>query len=128
MEINKVVVQFNDGTLLKGRTSDFFPNKTTFHLELPNSEIKNIILEKLKAIFFVKDLTGNKDHPDDYKDVIPGGGRKIQVKFSDGELLIGYSQGYSPTRIGFFVTPADIGNNNERIFVINSSTEEVTFL
>ena len=30
--INKVVVHFLSGTVMKGTTGDFFPNKTQFHL------------------------------------------------------------------------------------------------
>ena len=51
-----------------------------------------------------------------------------QVEFTDGEVLIGYTQGYSPTRNGFFVVPADIKNNNDRIYVIASATEKISFL
>jgi len=128
MVINKVVASFKDGTVMKGHTSDFFPNRKGFHLELPGGERVTIDTEKLKAIFFVKDFTGDQNRKDVYHDAISGGGRKIQVKFKDGELVIGYSQGYSPDRLGFFIIPADTKNNNERIFVVNSATEEVVFL
>jgi len=128
MEPNKVVARCKDGTVLKGTTIDFSPNKKDFHLELLKGEIINIDVEKLKALFFVKDFIGDKNRNDIYNDVVPGGGRKIQVKFKDGELLTGYAQSYSPSRLGFFVIPADIQGNNERIFIINSATEEVAFL
>ena len=128
MAINKVVASFKDGTVMKGHTSDFFPNRKGFHPELPGGERVTIDTEKLKAIFFVKDFTGDQNRKDVYHDAISGGGRKIQVKFKDGELVIGYSQGYSPDRLGFFIIPANIQNNNERIFVVNSATEEVVFL
>ena len=128
MAINKVVASFKDGTVMKGHTSDFFPNRKGFHLELPGGERVTIDTEKLKAIFFVKDFTGDQNRKDVYHDAISGGDRKIQVKFKDGELVIGYSQGYSPDRLGFFIIPANIQNNNERIFVVNSATEEVVFL
>ena len=128
MAINKVVAGLKDGTVMKGNTSDFFPNRKDFSLELQSGERVKIDTGQLKALFFVKDFTGNKNRKDNYNDVIPGGGRKIQVKFKDGELVIGYSQGYSPDRLGFFVIPADKDSNNERIFVVNSATKEVTFL
>ncbi|MEJ2658660.1 MAG: hypothetical protein P8012_15980 [Desulfobacterales bacterium] len=32
MQTNKVIVRFKDGTLVKGNTSDFFPNKVRFHI------------------------------------------------------------------------------------------------
>jgi len=87
-----------------------------------------IQMEELKAAFFVKDFKGNKDHKDMYNDVITGSGKKVKVEFSDGEVITGYTQGYSPERHGFFVTPADVQSNNERIFVIISATRNITFL
>jgi hypothetical protein len=67
---NKVVVKFKDDSMLKGKTSDFFPNKTQFHLEQLNGEIMEISIEDLKAVFFVKDFDGNKTHQDNYTDKI----------------------------------------------------------
>ncbi len=125
---NKVVIKFKDNTLAKGKTSDFFPNKTQFHLEDTNGEILDINIEDLKAVFFVKDFDGNKDHKDDYSDEIAAGGRKIKVSFSDGETIVGYTLGYSPDRQGFYLTPADLQGNNERIFVVKSATENIEFL
>ena len=128
MEPNKVVAKFKDNTLAKGKTSDFFPNKTQFHLENLNGEIVGISIEDLKAVFFVKDFEGNKNHDKNYNDEIAGGGRKIRVRFFDGETVVGYTLGYSPDRQGFYMTPADLKGNNERIFVVKSATEKVEFL
>ncbi|UCF86918.1 MAG: hypothetical protein JSV71_05415 [Nitrospiraceae bacterium] len=127
MIINKVVLQFKDKTIKKGSTGDFLPNKKNFHLELPKGEIVEITMEDLKAVFFVKDHLGDSEYKEQYTENIPGGGRKIKVQFSDGEILIGYSQGYAPNRPGFFLTPADTKGNNERIFVLKSATESVEF-
>ena len=128
MEINKVVARFKNGTTKKGTTNDFFPNKSLFRLKLLNEEVEEIKVEELKAIYFVKDFQGNKNYKATYNDVVVGGGRKVQVMFMDGEMLVGYTQGYSPNRSGFFVVPADLKNNNDRIYVIASATEKVSFL
>ncbi len=128
MAPNKVVVKFKDNTLAKGKTSDLFPNKTQFHLEDNNGDIKAINIEYLKAIFFVKDFEGNKDRKDDYSDKIAAGGRKIKVSFSDGETVVGYTLGYSPDRQGFYMTPADLKSNNVRIFVVTSASEKIEFI
>jgi hypothetical protein len=128
MSKNLVVARFKDGSLLKGQTSDFFPNKAVFHLELTDGKIMEINAEQLKSLFFVKDLTGNKDRVDTYDETIPGGGKKIEILFTDGEKLVGYSQGYSPARQGFFILPANRNGNNERIYIVRSATEKVTFL
>jgi len=128
METNKVVVRFKDGSIMKGKTRDFFPNKASFHLETLNGETKTIDVEQLKAFFWVKDFEGNKNYDEDYNDEIAGTGRKIIVKFSDGESIIGYTLGYSPDRKGFFMTPADSKSNNQRIFVVKSASEKIEFI
>ena len=127
MQPNKVVVRFKDGAIMKGNTSDFFPNKARFHLNPLKGEIKDINVEDLKAVFFVKDFKGNQAHHKKYHDTVPGSGRKIKVEFSDGESIIGFALGYSPDRQGFFMTPADLKGNNERIFVVNSATKNIKF-
>jgi hypothetical protein len=128
MQPNKVVVNFKNETMKKGTTSDFLPNKAQFHLEDINGEIVEVSIEDIKALFFVKDFNGNKNHQDNYEDNVAGGGRKVKVKFLDGEIVIGFTIGYSPDRQGFFLTPADLKGNNERIFVVKSATEKIEFL
>jgi hypothetical protein len=122
---NKVVVRFKDKSILKGKTSNFFPNKASFHLELVNGDQTEIHIEELKALFFVKSYEGDKQHEKNYSDRVAGGGRKIKVKFSDGETIVGYTTGYSPDRAGFYMVPADLKGNNDRIFVVVSATESI---
>lgn len=128
MKPNKVVVRYKDGTIMKGNTSDFFPNKVRFHLSPIKGNIKEIDVEDLKAVFFVKDFKGNLDHHKKYNDELHGAGRKIKVDFSDGESIIGYALGYSPDRQGFFMTPADLAGNNDRIFVVKSATKSIEII
>ena len=144
MKINKVIVRYKNGEVMKGSTGDFIPNKDVFHLKLLNGEplyvnieelkvvhfVKDleISIEELKAVFIVKSFEGNKDRKDKYTDDMPGGGRKVQVEFSDGEVLIGYTQDCTTTRHGFFVVPADLQNNNDRIYVITSAIKNLTVL
>ena len=52
-------------------------------------------------------------------------GKKIAIRFQDGEILCGYTLSYAPDREGFFIFPADSGSNNTRIFVVTASTAEV---
>ena len=125
---NKVVLKFKDDKLLKGHTKNFFANKITFHLSSEDGQITEVNREDLKAIFFVKDYSVNKDHKDSYDDNIHGAGRKIQVKFKDNEVITGFCQGYSSDRPGFFIVPADKDGNNERIFIVTSATSTVKFL
>ena len=127
MQPNKVIARFKDGMIMKGNTSDFFPNKLRFHLNRMDGKTEVIDIETLKAVFFVKDFEGNKAYQKKYEDTIYGAGRKIEVEFTDGESITGYALGYSPDRHGFFLTPADLNSNNERIFVLKSATTNITF-
>lgn len=128
MEQNNVVVRLKNNSVLKGKTSDFFPNKTNFHLQKLNGDVVGIDVEQLKAVFFVKDINGDENRPDIYDDNLKASGKKIKCTFSDGEAITGFTLGYSPDRHGFYMTPADVNGNNERIFVVKSATQNVEFL
>jgi hypothetical protein len=128
MHENRVVIHRKDGTLQKGMTRDFFPNKEEFHLELEEGGVSVVKLEELKAVFFVRNLAGRPEHHETYGDEIPGGGRKVEVTFEDGEVIVGFTSGYSPDRRGWFVLPADKESNNLRIFVLNSAVQMVRML
>jgi hypothetical protein len=128
MQRNRVVVHYKDRRVAKGVCNNFFPNKLFFNLESPTGESTRVDIEDLKAVFFTKDFIGDKDRNDDYSDEIRGAGRRMWVEFNDGEVIIGYTLGYSPERQGFFITPADVNGNNERIFVVSSATSKVEFL
>lgn len=128
MPVNQIVVKYKGGEIKKGSTNDFLPNKNNFHLNSREGGIEEINLDDTKAIFFVKDLDGNGDYNYTYEDVIPGGGKKMNVDFDDGERITGYALGYSPERKGFFITPADLSGNNQRIYVVASSVIKVELL
>ena len=124
----QVVVHFTDGRILKGHATDFFPNKEIFHLnETGSGKTSEIKISELKGVFFVKTFSGNPAHHERKDLERPGMGKRIQVKFKDGEMLIGYTSGYSPDRAGFFVFPADPESNNEKVFVVMAATESVSF-
>ena len=83
----------------------------------------------LKAVLFVKShegdarrtkLRGFVEAPAEVAQ-----GRKIAVRFKDGELICGYTLSYTPDRDGFFLLPADADGNNIRIYVVTASAAEV---
>ncbi len=129
--ISKVVVKKKDGTLIKGTTGDFLPNKHIFHVHSRRQDKYNIyevIVNELKAIFFVKELEGNKSKHDIPKKTIEPQhtiGRHIKVFFYDGEIIEGLSHSLHLNNLGFFMTPIDPTSNNERIFVVLSSVETI---
>lgn len=129
-ELTRVVAHFSDGKLLKGTTQDFFPNRASFHLQpADGGPAVEVRCRQLKALFFVKDYAGNRARRDLRGFIAAPGetnhGKKIAVRFKDGELLCGYSLSYMPDREGFFMFPADSGSNNLRVYVVTASTVEV---
>ena len=61
-----VVAHFTDGRLVKGYSEDFFPHKTTVHIAKDGSDgVQEIEIAGLKALFFVKSLTGDREYVDD---------------------------------------------------------------
>jgi len=126
---NRVVVQTTNGELIKGLTNDFSAHKDFFHLkEEASGETLEIDIFDLKAVYFVKTYEGNPNHDENTESERTGFGKKIKVLFKDGEELIGYTQGFSPSRPGFFVFPMDVDSNNDRVFVVSSSTDEIDFI
>lgn len=126
---NQVVAHYSDGRILKGWAVDFFPNKTSFHLEREGSgDNLEVQVGELKGVFFVKTFEGNPGAKTQTDGERAGMGKKIQVDFSDGESLIGYTSGYTPARPGFFVFPIDPEDNNEKIYVVTAATKNVQFV
>jgi small nuclear ribonucleoprotein (snRNP)-like protein len=133
---HKVVLKYKNGKKIKGWVDNFNPNRDIFFLhplkEYSDSEKLDIRVSDLKAIFFVKDFIGNSDYKkvrtfENYNLNIPTQ-RRVIAHFQDGEKLYGTSYSYNPTKIGFFIYPVDRGDNNLRIFAINTAIEEVEFL
>ena len=125
----KVVVRYLDGKVLKGTTQDFFPNRASFHL-LPadGGAAIEVRIKQLKAVFFVKHFVGKPERRDVQGFIAGPGetsqGKKVAVRFKDGELLCGYSLSYLPEREGFFLFPADAESNNLRAYVIAAACAE----
>jgi len=119
--------------MVKGLSQDFFPNKDRFHVypaDKPSGEAVEIMVKELKAIFFVRDFVGNYQY-DERKEYMQGdkpSGRKIEVTFADGEVLVGTTLGYDPKRPGFFLFPADPQSNNIRVFAVTTAVKKVRYL
>ena len=132
----KIVVKFKDGTIIKGYTTDFNPDKDVFNIYLVDKDLETATEEKvkvevssLKAVFFVKTFIGNKEYQKvrTFKDSPEGPPyqRKIVVIFKDGENFYGSTYTYSPGRKGFFVFPIDDKDNNDSVFVPKGALEKV---
>lgn len=128
---NRIVVRFRDGTMTKGYTYDFDPEKGFFHVTDADDENKvvEVSVTHMKAAFFVRTFEGRRNHRGSHEfsresiDNIPG--LKVKITFSDGETMYGCTNVYNPERTGFFLFPADKESNNERVFVVRGSTTSV---
>jgi Family of unknown function (DUF6982) len=128
-KMNRVVVAFLDGRRLKGYLFNFSALKESFRLfpSEPEEEKSgsDVYMKDLKAVFFVKDLTGDQG----YKETPGAGeikhGRKVVVTFQDGEELSGATDAYNAQKLGFFMFPLDPKSNNLRIFVVNKNVRQV---
>lgn len=122
----KVVAHLANGTLVKGSTQDFHPDRAQFRVVLPNGrDTVPVRMDQLKALFFVRKLEGAPPRPRQ-KEFLPTDGNRpngkpVAVQFRDGELLVGYTHSFNTERKGFFMLPADPGDNNLRIFVMKSA-------
>ena len=128
-ELNRVVAHFPDGAASRGRRRTSFPNRPRFHIQPRRQPRGRVRCRDLKALFFVREFAGNATRRDLRGFLASPGetaqGKKIAVRFKDGELLCGYSLSYMPDREGFFMFPSDSGSNNLRIYVIVAATVEV---
>ena len=127
--LHKVVVRYKNGTVAKGTTSDFAPNRTTFTLSREPPAAggpATISFDELKAVFFVHSFEGNREYREQ-KLRIPEGtiGRRYLLTFTDGETMRGTALGVNLSRYGFLLFPSDPGGNNKRIFVMHSAVKEL---
>jgi len=133
MEPVKVVVRYTDGKVAKGFTHDFLPNKDRFHLHPPervSAEAREVLLKEVKALFFVKDFAGDPQYDErkKYLEEEKPTGRRVEVTFKDGEILVGSTLGYDVSRPGFFFFPADPKSNNIRVFAVSPSVKNVRYI
>jgi hypothetical protein len=135
---HKVILRFMDGNLIRGYIADLSPLDDFVSVEEDGlSESQTIAIDELKAIFFVKTFEGNSSHSEKKSFLtIPAPGKKIFVRFKDGESMTGYLEGDFPWEKGFFLDPkktngfflrpVDAESNNLKVFVVAASVSDVT--
>ncbi|MDP2157975.1 MAG: hypothetical protein Q8K68_09735 [Nitrospirota bacterium] len=127
--LTKIVAKKKDGAMIKGTTGDFLPYRNLFHMAVDGSPDSNVevLVDDLKAVFFVKTLGGSKaphNRPPDRSGGLSTE-RRISVTFTDNEIIEGFSHSFHLDRLGFFMNPIDPNDNNERIFVVLSSVKSI---
>ena len=131
MEPIKVVARYTNGTVVKGFTQDFSPNKDRFHLipvDKRSGGTIEVYVSRLKAIFMVRDFIGNTQYKERkaFEKGENSSGLKLEVTFKDGEVMVGSTLlSYDPKRQGFFIVPVDPMSNNTRVFVVSSAVKSV---
>ncbi len=125
----KVVVAYLDGRRVRGHVLDFSPVKPKFRLFPEENPLQNrgneVSLKDLKAVFFVREFSGDQAHQDANTMGGSSRGRKFEVIFRDGESLIGTTEAFNPQKLGFFLFPADTKSNNLRVFVVNQNVANI---
>jgi hypothetical protein len=127
----KVVAHYKNGKTLRGLTQDFAPGTESFYL-LPSEGggvPTTVRLEDLKALFYVREWGAARRSVERAKKFAMESslGKKTVVEFQDGEKVWGFSEGYSRERQGFYFYPADPGENNVRIYIVNSAVKDIRF-
>ncbi len=118
-EPQKIVIHFLDGRLLRGYGKFFFRGQQSVRvLDLRRRPVR-VRLQEVKAVFFVRRLRGRKDYHEGKRFTLrsPRFGRKVAIRFKDGEVLRGRALDYRPEDKGFYLQPSDPKSNNEMVFV-----------
>jgi len=128
----KVVARFNDGRVVCGYTNDFHPSKAQLHLltDLRDGASTVIPLSQLKALFFVREFTGDPTQVEAKFFSETPHGRTMEVTFCDNDviLMVGSTLSYRAEGQGFFLRPADPHSNILSVFVTAAGMQQVRFL
>lgn len=138
----KVVMHLSNGRLLKGSLIRFDPAGPSVKILLsPGSDRMEVSLDEVKAIFHVKSFAGNKGYREKRKFGLGSAlGRRVMVRFKDGEILVGRTDRALPESSGslaallsggnkgFDILPADPESNNSKVFVVATALVDVRFL
>lgn len=134
-------MHFKDKTLVKGFLLHFHEDGEEVKILTKQGHAQTFYIDDLKAIFFVKDFEGRPNYREKKRyEEVKYTGKRIFVKFYDGEGMLGYILGdfpwekgfylssKRPKRKGFYMIPVDRSSNNEKVFVVVSSVEDVALL
>ncbi len=119
--LHDVVAHFLDGRIVKGKSMNVAPQRPSTFITQEDGARSEVAIRDLKALYFVRDLTGNPERIDAAEstdgDARLRGSNLITIHFTDGEQLVALSNSPSPRGEVFFVLPVDPGSNNVRILI-----------
>ena len=119
--VNSIVARYTDGRTVKGTSLDVAQDRSNCHVRTADGAMVEVELRDLKALFFVKSLDGDSAYVE-ANAIAPTdprlrGAKLVEVKFRDGESIVGLSLRWPPNKPYFFLVPADNKSNNVRILV-----------
>jgi hypothetical protein len=129
--LQKMVVRTRDGEVIPGFANPDGINNTLKIITQQGKE-QTFSIDKLKAIFFVKDFQGNPEY-DEIKFLSKQAISSMiwaRVEFFDGEVL----EGKIPNNMellsspGFYLSPSDQDTNNKRVYVVKSALKTFIIL
>jgi len=128
---NEVVARYIDGRIVKGTCLDVDPSRPICHIKtVEQGKMVAVKLADLKALFFVKDFAGDSSHNEsasiEPSDARAKGFSIIELRFKDGERIVGLTARFPPIRPFFFILPADFASNNIRILVNRAAVVSVS--
>jgi hypothetical protein len=129
---HKVVAHFLNGRLVKGSSTSIALDRPICHVMTRDNGVVLVTLSELKALFFVKDLEGNRMYRDHQvigpTDRRATGAKRLKITFRDREQLVALAPTYEGTRSFFYVLPADGNSNNIRILVNRKAVDSIVVL
>ena len=128
----KVIVELQDRKLLKGYLNpSTLAREEILDLLTPDGEHEQLHLDKLRAVYFVRDLDDDIDLArKSFLSRPKLEGLWVRLRFRDGDQL----EGVVPNDLlglldnGLHITPPDFNSNTDRIFVPRSALTELTVL
>jgi len=126
----RVVVRYADGRLVKGYTYDFETGRRRFHVFATldaSPDPTPVLVGELKAVFLVRDLAGNARYNERkrFSDTAPPPGRRVEITFKDGEILVGSTRCDIAAGSGVFLIPADPASNNLRVYAVATAIRRI---
>ena len=128
----KVIVELHDHQLLKGYLNPAGLARTpSLDLLTSNGEHQELPLDKVRSVYFVRDLAEDIDlERKTFLSRPKLEGLWVRLRFRDGDQL----EGVIPNDLlnlldnGLQITPPDFNSNTDRIFVPRAALTEVTIL
>jgi len=122
---HKLIARLKSGKSLKGYLKSQSIARGQLHLTTFEGQEITVDIEKLKAVFFVRDFQGNKSYFENklLREDPERIGLRARVRFDDNETMEGVVENSLELLQGpgFFFWPADHSANNLLVYVVKSA-------